>query len=98
MAVWLLAIGQTSIYAGCYYSFPALLPDLEAGTGWGKSVLAFGPTLGFLIMAGLTVVTGRLVDRGLGGEMLIGGRSGWRWGSWGLASRPHLSSGICVGP
>ena len=51
MAVWLLAIGQTLIYAGCYYSFPALLPDLEAGTGWGKSVLAFGPTLGFLIMA-----------------------------------------------
>ena len=64
MAVWLLAIGQTLIYAGCYYSFPALLPDLEAGTGWGKATLAFGPTLGFLIMAGLTVVTGRLVDRG----------------------------------
>lgn len=72
-AVWLLAIGQTLIYAGCYYSFPALLPDLEAATGWDKSVLAFGPTLGFLIMAGLTVVSGRLVDRGLGGEMLIWG-------------------------
>ena len=71
MAVWLLAIGQTLIYAGCYYSFPALLPDLEAGTGWDKATLAFGPTLGFLIMAGLTVVSGRLVDRGLGGEMLI---------------------------
>ena len=27
MAVWLLALGQTLIYAGCYYSFPALLPD-----------------------------------------------------------------------
>jgi predicted MFS family arabinose efflux permease len=72
-AVWLLAIGQTLIYAGCYYSFPALLPDLEAATGWGKATLALGPTLGFLIMAGLTVFTGRLVDRGLGGEMLIWG-------------------------
>jgi len=72
-AVWLLAIGQTLIYAGCYYSFPALLPDLVAGTGWSKATLALGPTLGFLIMAGLTVFTGRLVDRGLGGEMLIWG-------------------------
>lgn len=70
-AVWLLALGQTLIYAGCYYSFPALLPDLEAATGWSKAELALGPTLAFLIMAGLTPFTGRLVDRGLGGEMLI---------------------------
>lgn len=70
-AVWLLALGQTLIYAGCYYSFPALLPDLEVATGWSKAELALGPTLAFLIMAGLTPLTGRLVDRGLGGEMLI---------------------------
>ncbi|MDZ4088024.1 MAG: MFS transporter [Tabrizicola sp.] len=70
-AVWLLAGGQTLIYAGCYYSFPALLPDLVAATGWTKGELALGPTLAFLIMAGLTPFTGRLVDRGLGGEMLI---------------------------
>ena len=50
-AVWLLALGQTLIYAGCYYSFPALLPDLEAATGWTKAELALGPTLAFLIMA-----------------------------------------------
>lgn len=70
-AVWLLAGGQTLVYAGCYYSFPALLPDLVAATGWTKGELALGPTLAFLIMAGLTPFTGRLVDRGLGGEMLI---------------------------
>lgn len=70
-AIWLLALGQTLIYAGCYYSFPALLPDLEVATGWTKAELALGPTLGFLIMAALTPFTGRLVDRGLGGEMLI---------------------------
>ncbi len=69
-AVWLLAVGQTLIYAGSYYSFPALLPDLEAATGWSKGTLALGPTLAFLVMAGLTPFTGRLVDRGLGGEML----------------------------
>jgi len=69
-AVWLLAVGQTLIYAGSYYAFPALLPDLEAATGWTKGELAMGPTLAFLIMAVLTPFTGRLVDRGLGGEML----------------------------
>jgi MFS family permease len=71
MAVWLLALGQTLIYAGCYYSFPALLPDLVEATGWTKGELALGPTLAFLVMAGLTPFTGRLVDRGLGGEMLV---------------------------
>jgi MFS family permease len=70
-AVWLLALSQMLIYAGCYYAFPALLPDLVAETGWSKSLLALGPTLGFLVMAALTPFTGRLVDRGLGGELLI---------------------------
>lgn len=72
-AVWLLALGQTLVYAGSYYAFPALLPDLEAATGWSKATLALGPSLAFLIMASLTVITGRLVDRGLGGEMLVWG-------------------------
>jgi MFS family permease len=72
-AIWLLALGQTVVYAGSYYAFPALLPDLVAGTGWSKAILALGPSLAFLIMAGLTVLTGRLVDRGLGGEMLVWG-------------------------
>ncbi|MES2435513.1 MAG: MFS transporter [Pseudomonadota bacterium] len=69
-AVWLLALGQTLTYAGVYYAFPALLPDLQAGTGWSVAELAFGPTLGFLVMAALTPFTGRWVDRGWGGEML----------------------------
>lgn len=72
-AVWILALGQTLVYAGSYYAFPALLPDLEAATAWSKATLAMGPTLGFLIMASLTVFTGRLVDRGFGGEMLVWG-------------------------
>ncbi len=73
LAVWLLALGQTLVYAGSYYSFPALLPVLEAETGWSKAMLAGGPTLAFLIMAVLTPSAGRLVDRGLGGELLVFG-------------------------
>ncbi len=70
-AVWLLAAGQTLVYSGSYYSLPALLPDLEAATGWSKAALAAGPTLAFLVMAALTPLSGRLVDRGKGGEMLV---------------------------
>ena len=70
-AVWLLGIGQTLTYAGVYYAFPALLPELEAATGWSKGQLAAGPTLAFLVMAVLTPFSGRLVDRGWGGEMLM---------------------------
>ncbi|MGV8988801.1 MAG: MFS transporter [Cypionkella sp.] len=72
LAVWLLALGQMLIYAGVFYAFPALLPDLEAATGWSKGDLAMGPTLSFLVMAGLTPLTGRLIDRGHGLAMLVG--------------------------
>ena len=70
-AVWLLAVGQTLIYAALYYAFAALLPDLEVATGWSKAQLAAGPTAAFLVTAVLTPFTGRLVDRGWGGELLI---------------------------
>lgn len=69
-AVWLLAAAQTLIYAGVYYAFPALLPDLQAATGWTVAQLALGPTVAFLVMAVLTPFTGVWVDRGWGGEML----------------------------
>jgi MFS family permease len=69
--VWLLALGQTLTYAGVYYAFPALLPDLIAGTGWSVAQLAFGPTLGFLVMAALVSQSGRLLDRGYGPMMMV---------------------------
>ena len=70
-AIWLLALGQTLAYAALYYVFAALLPDLEMATGWTKAQLAAGPTLAFIVTAGLTPFTGRMVDRGWGGELLI---------------------------
>lgn len=71
VAVWLLALGQTLSYAGVYYAFPALLPDLIAQMGWRVADLAFGPTLGFLVMAALIPISGRLLDRGYGGWMMV---------------------------
>jgi len=69
-AVILLAIGQTMTYSGLYYSFPALLPDIEAATGWTKAALALGPSLALVLMAVISPLTGRLVDHGFGGELL----------------------------
>jgi MFS family permease len=71
IAIWLLALGQTLNYAALYYGFPALLPRLVAETGWTKAELAAGPTLAFLVTAALTPLTGRLVDRGWGGELMV---------------------------
>lgn len=95
-AVWLLAVGQTLNYAALYYGFPALLPRLLQETGWTKAELALGPTIAFLVMAVLTPLTGRLVDRGYGGELLWGlpllgaaafaglGLTTTLWGWWAL--------------
>ena len=71
LAVWLLALGLFLIYAGVFYAFPALLPDLLADTGWSKADLALGPTLSYLVMAVLTPLTGRVIDRGHGGALVI---------------------------
>jgi len=93
-SVWLLALGQTLTYAGAYYGFAALLPDLVAQTGWTVADLAFGPTISFLVMAVMLPFAGRLVDHGHGGRtMLLGpllaalalvglsqAQSLWQWG------------------
>ncbi len=71
LAVWALALGLFLIYAGVYYAFPALLPDLLAETGWSKADLALGPTLSYLVMAALTPLTGRVIDRGHGGVLVV---------------------------
>lgn len=71
LAIWLLAMGLFLIYAGLYYAFPAVLPELQAETGWNKADLALGPTLSYLVMAALTPLTGRVIDRGHGAVMVV---------------------------
>ena len=71
IGVWLLALGLLLIYAGIYYAFPALLPELQAETGWTKGDLALGPTLSYIVMAALTPLTGRVIDRGYGAALII---------------------------
>jgi len=71
LAVWALALGLFLIYAGVFYAFPAVLPDLLTQTGWSKADLALGPTLSYLVMAVLTPLTGRVIDRGHGGVLVV---------------------------
>ena len=73
LGVWLLAVAQTLTYAGVYYAFAALLPDLIVATGWSVADLAFGPTISFLVMAGMLPLTGRSLDHGHGAAMMLGG-------------------------
>ena len=72
LAVWLLALGQTVAYGCLFYSFPALLVSIEADTGWSKPALALGPTVALVVAALAAPLAGRLVDKGWGGELLVG--------------------------
>ncbi len=72
-AVWLLAVGQTLGYASLLYIFGALIVSFEAGLGWSKSALSLGPTVSLIVSATAAPFAGRLVDKGLGAELLSGG-------------------------
>ena len=74
LAVWLLAAGQTIVWAGLFYSFAALLLSWEADLGWSKTDIAFGLTLALLVAAVASPIAGRIVDMGHG-RLLLGAGS-----------------------
>ncbi len=62
-----LAVGQTLLWAGLYYVFPALLPRFEAAFGAEPGPpVALGMTLALAGMAAAAPMAGRAVDRGRG--------------------------------
>ncbi|WP_416897767.1 MAG: MFS transporter [Minwuia sp.] len=65
-AILCLAVGQTLVWAGTYYLFPALLLRWEAAEGWSKTTLTGGFTAALILTALFSPVAGRLIDRGLG--------------------------------
>ena len=73
LSIWMLAFGQTFGFASLVYIYGALLVSIEADTGWGRAGLAIGLTLAALVSAATVPFAGRLVDRGLGAEMLTVG-------------------------
>ncbi len=70
---WILAAGQTIVWAGLFYVFAALLFAWEQDLGWAKSQLAIGFTGALLVAAIVSPIGGRLIDAGLGRFSLTGG-------------------------
>ena len=68
-----LAIAQTVIWASIFYIFPALLPTWERETDWTKTELTGAFTLSLLLAAATSPLAGRLIDRGYGRELMLGG-------------------------
>lgn len=71
--VWPLAIAETVVWAALYYAFPALLPAWERDLGWSKTELSGAFTLALIVSALLAPVAGRLIDRGHGRLIFVGG-------------------------
>ena len=71
-AILFLAIGQTLVWAGLYYVFPALLLRWEQSLGWSKADLTAAITLAIFVSALVAPVAGRLIDAGRGALMMAG--------------------------
>ncbi len=80
--MWQLAIAQTIVWAGLYYGFPALILRWETEFGWTKTELTGAVTLSIGLSALFSPLAGRLIDRGLGPQVLAGGA---------------LAGGLCLG-
>lgn len=69
-AITFLAIGETIYWAGLYYIFAALLVHWEAAQAWPKTEITVAFTGAILMAAIFAPIAGRLVDRGLGPQVL----------------------------
>src|SRR3546814_7605329 len=58
-AIWELAIAQTIVWAGLFYSFPALILRWETDFGWAKAELTGAVTLSIALSAVFSPLAGR---------------------------------------
>ncbi len=65
-----LAIAETLVWAGMFYSFPALIAHWEADLGWSKTELAGAYTFALICSAAGAPWVGSLIDRGHGRAVL----------------------------
>lgn len=71
-AIVCLALGETIVWAGMYYLFPALLLRWEAAEGWSKTGLTAAFAGAVIVSAVVSPMMGRLIDRGLGPKVMVG--------------------------
>jgi MFS family permease len=67
-----LAIGQTLVWAGLYYVFPALLVRWEESLGWSRVDLTAAITLAIFVSAFVAPFAGSMIDAGKGTLMMVG--------------------------
>jgi len=67
-----LAIGQTLVWAGLYYIFPALLVRWEESLGWSRADLTAAITLAIFVSAFVAPFAGSMIDAGKGTLMMVG--------------------------
>ncbi|QIE54007.1 MFS transporter [Pikeienuella piscinae] len=65
-----LAVAETLVWAGLFYTFPILLLRWEGDFGWGRDVVALGFTLALGVSALSAPIAGRVIDSGRGALML----------------------------
>ena len=69
-SIWYLAIAETLVWAGMFYSFPALILHWETDLGWTKTQLYATFTTALIVSAFAAPLVGHLIDRGYGRMML----------------------------
>ena len=80
--ILMLALGQTLVWAGAYYVFPALLLHWESAMGWSREDITLALMLATFSMAMASPVAGRLIDQGKG-PLVMGSST--------------VMAGICIG-
>ncbi|MEM9062872.1 MAG: MFS transporter [Pseudomonadota bacterium] len=70
IAILPLAAYETLIWAGLFYSFPALLPIWEADLGWSRGEISGALTASMIVTALMSLRMGTLIDRGHARTML----------------------------
>lgn len=69
-AIYCLAVSETIVWAGLFYSFPALLLRWEAAFPWSKTALTGAFTASVAAAALFSPLAGRLIDAGRGHYVL----------------------------
>nr|MBX2837127.1 MFS transporter [Gammaproteobacteria bacterium] len=68
--IGLLAAGQTLVWAGIYYVFPAMLIHWEDSLNWERTELTAAFTIAVLLSALCSPIAGRIIDHGRGASMM----------------------------
>ncbi|YCM43349.1 MFS transporter [Verrucomicrobiaceae bacterium 227] len=70
---WKLAVGQLLVWGLLYYSFTVIIDPIQAETGWSRSFLNGGLSLGLLVWGVSSLPVGAWIQRKGGREVMAAG-------------------------